>query len=237
MKIIQTKTLFASLTVAAAAVSGSADAAVLYQFSTTQSAGGYDPSLVTTTVAANVTAPNGGTELDDGVVGLDRFDNAEWDGFTLGMQSGKTTIDNAGDFSTRYFELTVSAEAGYTLDLDSLSFNSARGGSSGTRGFEIYTAVDGGAFTFGDTPILDVADETGTRSNPRAVSIDLTGAEYQGISSITFRYYALTNSPGSFVRSIDFDGWTLEGDAVIPEPGSLALLGLGGICMLRRRRA
>ena len=229
--------ILAILALTIAAVVGNADAAMLYEFSTTRSATGtYDPTLVTTTAAANVIAPNGGTELDDGVVGLDLFDNKGWDGFSLGNMNGNLSIDNEAEFATAYFELTVSADAGYTLDLDSLSLNSARGGSTGIRGFEIYAAVDGGAFTYGvSTPLVDVANETGTRTDPRPVSIDLTGAEYQGIESITFRYYALTDSPGNFVRSIDFDGWTLVGD-VVPEPASLALLGIGGLTMTIRRR-
>ena len=228
--------ILAILALTIAAVVGNADAAMLYEFSTTRSASGYDPSLVTTTAAANVIAPNGGTELDDGVVGLDKFDNQGWDGFSLGDMVGNLSIDNESEFATTYFELTVSAETGYTLDLDSISFNSARGGSTGIRGFELYAEVDGGAFTYGvSTPILDVDNETGTRSDPRAVSVDLTGAKYQGIESITFRYYALTDSPGNFVRTIDFDGWTLAGD-VIPEPATMGLLALGGLAVLRRRR-
>lgn len=220
-----------------ALLSGTANAATLFSFSTTTGSG-YDPDRISTTVAPNVIAPTNGDELDNGVVNTSVFDNSDnttgWDAFRFGaINPPASTFDSATEYNNAaYFEVTISAQAGFKLNLSSLSFNSAVGGPSATRGFEIYTAVDGGTFAFGDTPILDVTQETGTRSAPRAVSVDLTAATYQNIDSITFRYYVMTTVNN---QTIEFEGWTLDG-SVVPEPGSLALLGLGGLLIGTRRR-
>jgi len=164
---------------------------------------------------------------------LARFWNSEWNGFDTSANNG-TSIDNAGEFATGFWALTVSADTGYDLNLTSLTFGAARGGTSGTRLYEIYAEVDGGTFAFGDTPIDSSpgGNETGTRPSPRAVSIDLSGPTYQGIDSITFRWYPLTPSTGN---TMGFDGWTLNGE-VIPEPGTMGLLALGGLVVLVRRK-
>ena len=123
------KTSLFTLTAGALLVAGNAFAATVYQFSTTQGSSGYTPGDVSTSAAANVVAPDGGSELDDGAVGLNRFLNDQWSGFSLSSSNG-TVLDNATEFGTGYWELTVSAATGFKLDLDSLSFGSARGGSS-----------------------------------------------------------------------------------------------------------
>ncbi len=214
-----------------------ARAAVIYQFSTVDAAGpnndnGYVASDVSIDVIdPNVTAPADGIELAAGNTGLDRFWNSEWAGFDTSATNG-TAIDNATEFDAGYWALTVSAKPGYQLDLTSLDFGAARGGTSGTRLYELYAAVNGGSFTFGDTPIDSSpgGNETGTRTSPRAASVDLTGATYQGIDSITFRFYPLTPATGN---TMGFDGWTLNG-TVVPEPSTLLLMALGMVGLLRR---
>lgn len=219
-----------------AVAAGSASASVIYQFSTGNSSppgdDGYDASFVSIdAIDLNVTAPADGTELAAGNTGLNRFWNSEWAGFDTSAANG-TAIDNATEFSTGYWELTVSAKPGYRLDLTSLGFGAARGGTSGTRLYELYAAVDGGGFTFGDAPIdrSPGGNETGTRTAPRAVSVDLTGPTYQGIDSITFRFYPLTPATGN---TMGFDGWTLNGE-VVPEPSALLLISFGLLGLLRR---
>ena len=92
------------------------------------------------------------------------------------------------------------------MNLTDLRWESARGGSSSTRGFELYGKA-GGTPSISDF-LLNVDNETGTRNNPTTRVADLSGAAFQGITSVTFRYYALTLSRG---RTIDVANLRLNG--------------------------
>ncbi len=228
-----------ALVVACAALlwAGGASAAVIHQFSTTDAAlspdDGYSPAAVSVTVGANVAAPANGAEVLAGNVGLARFFNTEWAGFSLSSKNGNTL--DATKFATGYLTWAIAAQPGYELNLNSLQFQSARGGTSGTRGFALYAQINGGAFDLSDTPILAIENEATSvvRTSPLAREADLSSATYQGIDSITFRYYPLTPSDGN---TMDFANMTLNGEAVpVPEPASLTLLVLGAGTLLRRR--
>jgi hypothetical protein len=216
-------------------------AAVLHQFTTTDSnvpAGddGYDPAAVTVVTGPNVSAPATGAAVQSGATGLVRFWNTEWAGFSLSSNNGPA-IDNATEFAGGYLTWTVAAQPGYQLNLSSLDLNSARGGgdpATQTRGFRLYAEANGGTFDLADATVLTVANETGTRAAPVARSADLSGAAFQGVNSITFRYYPLTPANGN---TMDFSGMTLNGEAVVPEPASLGLVACGAALVLRRRRA
>jgi len=232
------RSVAAALALILVAGAAPAGASVIYQFSTLDSSppndDGYVASAVSINMISNVTAPADGTALAAGNVGLTRFWNSEWAGFDTSCANG-TAIDSAAEFATGYWTLTVTANAGYQLDLTSLDYDIARGGTAGTRLYMLFAEVDGGVFAFGDTPIdaSPGGNETGLRTSPRPVSVDLTGAAYQGIDSITFRFYPLTDST---TRTMGFDGWTLSG-TVVPEPGSAFLLAAGAGWLLRRRKA
>lgn len=214
-------------------------AQVLHQFNTADAAlnpdDGYDPNVVTITTAPGVSAPATGSALGAGNTGLNRFWNTEWAGFSLSSPNGPA-IDNATEFATGYFTWTVSAAGGDALNLSSLTFNSARGGgdpATQTRGFRLYAEPEGGTFDLSDTPVLVVANETGTRTAPVSRAADLTGTAFQGVRSVTFRYYPLTPAVGN---SMDFSNVTVNG-VVVPEPSAA---GLGLVCaaaLLRRQRA
>ena len=219
-------------------LSATASAASLYQFTTADATlnpdDGYDPAVVTITQSPGVSGPANGTALGTGATGLVRFFNTEWAGFSLSSNNGPA-IDNATEFGTGYFTWTVAAQPGGKLNLSSLDFNSARGGgdpATQTRGFRLYATPNGGAFNFSDTPVLTVANETGTRTAPIARSADLSGAAFQGVDSVAFRYYPLTPANGN---TMDFSGMNLVG-TVVPEPACLAAAGLLGLVVRRRRR-
>lgn len=194
---------------------------VLFNVGTTRNFSGspsLDTNLITVSISPDVIGPATSTEWKNTGALLPRFDNLGWDGFSLAAYNGTNLV--AGEFSSGYHEFTISAPAGHRLNLDSLIFNSARGGDSGYRRYELYAAVNGAAISFGDTPISTIDNETGTRPYPRPVYVDLSGESYQEVKSITFRYYPLTDSSG---QSMEFDGMTLSGD-VVEIPKGTAIL-------------
>jgi hypothetical protein len=176
-----------------------------------------DNDNTTTFSATHVSGPDGNAYGASGV-GLDAaaFDvngardiapvdgtNDTW--YIRHKQSTKTTTVN---YATGYTEFTISAGSGHVLNLTSLDFDSARGGTGGIRGFEIFGAPN--AVPTASDSLLLVTNEavTVTRDTPLARSIDLSGAEYQGIQSITFRYYPLADADGN---SIEFTNMELNG--------------------------
>jgi hypothetical protein len=220
-----------------------ANADVLYKFSTpdatiTPTDDGYDPTIVTITADPNVSASANGTALAAGNVGLNRFWNSEWAGFTL-SSANNTTLEES-EFGTGYYQLTLTGANGAKLNLMNLALNSARGGgdpATQVRGFKLYAAPNGQAINFSDTPVLDVPNETGTRTATVPRTADLSGAAFQNIDSVTFRYYPLSPATGN---SMDFDGWVINGTATAatPEPGVACLAAIGLIvtaCKRKRR--
>lgn len=137
--------------------------------------------------------------------------------------------DPAGAFArNEYWSLTLTPDAGYFLDLDSLDFTVFRGGASGTRGFAVYSSLDAYA-----SPLLVVNDEAGTRSAPRAESIGLSGGFDNVTGPVTFRFYIHSVNNAS---SVDFDNVRFTGSvSVIPEPAALGMLMLPAVALLRRR--
>lgn len=135
--------------------------------------------------------------------------------------------------TTNYFTFTVTAASGFTLNLTDLALKTALVDPNQPSGTTfVRSSVDGFAFDLGSYT------QTGTSgSDFTNRSIDLTGAAYQNLSSITFRIYHYddTDSTSSTGLVHRIDDVVLNGSA-IPEPASLAILGLGGLSMLVRRR-
>jgi len=124
-----------------------------------------------------------------------------------------------------FFSFTVTPNA--SMSLTDLQFDAARGGSGTPRGYDVRSSVDNYATD------LSTADLATIRPTYTHVSIDLTGAAYQNLTTATtFRFYVYAPATGN---SVDFDNIVLNGTAT-PEPASLSLLGLGGLALLRRSR-
>ena len=127
-----------------------------------------------------------------------------------------------------YWSVTLTPDAGYFLDLDSLSFLVFRGGASGNRGFAVYSSVDGFV-----TPLVQVANESGTRSAPRTETLVLSSAYDNLTSPVTFRFYIHSINNAS---SIEFDDLRFFGSvSAIPEPAALGLLLVPAVGLMRRR--
>jgi hypothetical protein len=123
-------------------------------------------------------------------------------GPTSGAISAATAIT-----ANSYFFTTLTPLSGKQVSLTSLTINMSRGGSTVARGYDIRSSVDNYAVT------LETADLLTTRvpSNEwTAVSIDLTGASFQGVTDpITFRIYVYAPQEGNL---IDWDDLTIKKD-------------------------
>ncbi len=213
--------LFSLLTLFAFGQTASAVVLVNYAFST----------AAPDTPAANVSAPN-----------------AAWGGYAVAPVSGfssgtgsafaRTDAVPAALDTTKYLEITLSAQAGYLLDLDDVTFifgGSSSTGNSVTEWAELRTNAEATDFstslsltkTAGTGAVIGgTVAEQGFASSSNTYSTfsaNLTGPLYQGLASITFRWYLYDSTPSNsfFAR---LDSVTISGDAVpVPEPGALTL--------------
>jgi len=119
---------------------------------------------------------------------------------TLFMQS--TALNAAEAVSeNQYATLAITADAGYELDLSSLTFGICRGGTSKVRGYLVRCSVDSYASN------LIGGDLSTTYSWPTFynANVDLTGAPFQNLAAITFRIYTYCDSGTAYtLHWVDF---------------------------------
>ena len=241
-----------ALSLTAVLTTTTASAATLFSLSTTQGSDNtgddtegplarYDSSAVTLSVDSSVGGPTLADITSDGSdgngigPGLQRFWNNAGNGGWFSMHAGGQG-NTVGDFDSGYFAFTITANPGELLNLDSVAFKSSVFTANDRRGYEFYGEVNGGSFDASDL-IFDQNDENETRGTgdfTQQTEVLTGNAKYQGVESVTFRLYLLTDLAG---RTVDFDDFEITGTtSVIPEPASLVLLGLGGLCVMGRRR-
>ncbi len=146
----------------------------------------------------------------------------------LSIRGTALTSESAAINNNRYFEFTLTPGTGYTFaSLDTLVFDWARGGDQGTRGIYAYVSTDGFATS---TKIGQQVNSSGTAWNiGQSYNIGLTNVT----GPVVFRFYS--RAEGADNRDMRFDNIVVNG-TLIPEPASLALMGIGGLLMLSRRR-
>ena len=164
-------------------------------------------------------------------------------GAGLGANAGGNSLNSNGwdtlD-STDYVSFGFTVDAGYSVNLDTL-WMGTRSSNSGPGSLGVFYSVDGFAspvFTFTQSgtaytnSIADVSALTGLTGSVefRIYALDGTRADGNtGISSSgTFRV-------GDHNDGSNFSEFRFEG-SVVPAPASAAMLGLGGLVALRRRR-
>lgn len=234
---------------AAIAVTGAASAAPIF---TTAMSGPNTPSTTTDEVTfagdvsnsdllhgingtggswnANGATPGG---LNDGLAGGD------FDANGLAALNGKAWAKDGNSISFREFELGTGSNG---LGFDITEIQSIASWNSAAFQNQKYSVsvrlVGGGSFT----PLLSVEYQpfvnTGTATeeggSTKVNVTDDTGVLISGIEAIRFDVLdtVSNNAGGTVFSEID-----VFGASTVPEPGSLALLGLGGLLIARRRRA
>ncbi len=138
-----------------------------------------------------------------------------------------TTGSNAFSDSD-YFSLTLTPDVGNTLDLTSITVQGARGGGS-DRGFRVKSSLDGFTAALNDAATETIATQRPTLTN---YTIDLSDIAFDAVAApIEFRFYVYSSAKDN---TVELDNLTVNG-TVIPEPGSITLIGLGLLAFLRRR--
>jgi hypothetical protein len=158
--------------------------------------------------------------------------------------TGGTSFDDvAGASIATIAWTTVGATAEYNLgtganglgfDITSIqSIADWNGVGFGNQGYTVEVRPVGGSYSTIAT--IDYQPLSGAGSTKVTVTEDTTGVVASGIESIRFTANLVNGGAngGAFTaREIDVNG----SSTAIPEPSALALLGLGGLALLRRRR-
>jgi hypothetical protein len=187
------------------------------------------------------------TGLDSGV--LDRGpgltqSNGDSQGAGNYAADGFDSSNEAGAVSGNdYFSLTVNVESGFTADFDDIIAQIDRQGN-GPNNIALYYLADGGSLT--DTGLEEAIPSSGDGTKTWDVSgiSDLDDVT----TSVEFRFYGfgLGNDPSRAYadwEEIQVDGSGVDdvgiriNGSVVPEPATMGLLAMGGLALLRRRRA
>lgn len=223
--------------VALACIANAASASVIANWNFT--AGNLNPAATDSNVTVTPIAVNSSVLLNNSGAASKNWTggaNTVFAAYPAAACTSEAATVSAGG----YFSFTLTPAAGQTLNLSDLQFDVANGANSGAglyRGYVLRSSLDNYATD------LAAADPTGIPTTyvegatMQHITADLSGASFQGLTSgtpVTFRFYAwLTNASGA--RAVDFDNITVNG-GLVPEPASLAMLVLGGLGVLVRRR-
>jgi hypothetical protein len=132
--------------------------------------------------------------------------------------------------SQAYFQVTLTANAGWLINMDNWTFDGARGGGATPRTYEVHSSVAGLARDADISPapptslisgqFLTARGAAGASDPLPTFTADLSSSAYDALSSLTMRVYFFTPT---VAQNIDVDNLTFNGVVFpIPEPSSIA---------------
>jgi len=198
-------------------------------------------SASATNADANVTAND--FTVGAGISGLAGFSGTSNSAFARTTGTTGSTLSFATAFANDdFFSVIIGANSGYYMDLDSFTFDygyTSTVDQSGDLRYYVTTSVDNHAAFLNFDTVTSVSINNPTPTYPLSNNTDLSAFNYVWDGSdIEFRIYLSDQyNLGDVIHRID--NVILNGTiSVVPEPSSVALLGLGGLAlMLRRKRS
>lgn len=161
----------------------------------------------------------------------------------IGVNNQNWGTVGAAVSSAHYLEFTLTADAGKTLDLTNLTFSWQAAINNQTSildfGYQLFASADGGSYaSVGSGGTKSVGNALGVSTDWGTItSENINVNSLDGANTVTFRL--AMNNPinttaggyAQFFRNVTVNG------AVVPEPSSALLGGLGLLALMRRRRA
>lgn len=166
--------------------------------------------------------------------------NSRATSFPIGATTGLDTFSGTIDL-TKYFEFSLTADSGVTIGMTSVTFGIGRS-LTGSRQWEWRSSVDSFAAAIKTYSAVNagLTNAEGVLTNPDSDSnwtgnvLDLSGAAYDGLSTINLRFYGYnsetTVGTGGLQGNLSFAG------TAVPEPAAAILGAFGMLAILRRRR-
>lgn len=254
---MNTKLTLGAASALLALLASPASAAVLVDYKMTANGAGLNStlSLSPTTSDANLVATGLVNQLGAATTASNNY-NAGTDRVSIwNTASGTATVTYAAAFTGgNYFTFSVTANAGYEITLDSISFQAAAATSNAAanRSFYLVSETSAANFTSGSTvlltdktpnaggtlPLQNATNAINTIPKDYSVSLASLGVIGEGETRF-FRFYLQTDTAS---QGIAFDDIVVNGTVsavAIPEPSAFAeLAGLAGLGLagLRRRR-
>ena len=237
------KTYYLAFLVAACVAMSQSQAATLAQYD-------FNTDLNASTADSNITA--GAVTSGAGISGAGNSGRSGVTDSLFALASATSTASlsvGTAIANDDYFSLTIGADSGYYMDLDSITLDygyTNNGAPFGVKELKAYVFSSFTGFVdasdiLGDKVISTTVDNNSLQypGGSPSLTVDLSAYNYVWSGGeIEFRIYlADTTNNGAYIHRID--NVTLNGVvAAVPEPSSTALLGLGGLAlMLRRKRS
>ena len=161
---------------------------------------------------------------------------------SVGTQAAYTPANIAAAVSANaYYALTLTPAAGNALSFgggDSLTFDLLpRIFSGGTNpyiaAFYARSSADNFAANLGAPATATTSSTANGTSFPLSIDLSAIGSLPIG-QAVTIRLYPTDNS--NVANDFKIDNLVIKGSTLTPEPATLAFVGLGAVCLLRRRR-